>query len=188
VKRGSPKRKNQSKHTSRLYIAYGSNLNIEQMNRRCPDAKIIGISEVKDYQLMFRGSRLHAVATIEPAKGKSVPVLIWDLSKQDEAFLDIYEGWPNFYRKETMPVEMNGKQADAMIYLMNDGYSMGIPSLMYLNTILDGYESAGFDKAVLEEAVLLSIGHKPLDEAQEQQSKQALSEYPPENSMNMEWL
>jgi len=64
---------------------------------------------------------------------------------------------------------------------------MGIPSLMYLNTILDGYESAGFDKAVLEEAVLLSIRRKPLDEAQEQQSEQAPSEYPAENSMNMEW-
>jgi len=157
------------------------------MNRRCPGAKIVGTSEIKDYQLLFRGSRQSAVATVEPAEGKSVPVLIWDLTKRDEASLDIYEGWPNFYRKETMPVEMNGRQIDAMVYVMNDGYSMGIPSWNYLDTIIEGYETAGFDKSVLEEAVHLSIDRKPTDDMNRQLPGQEISEYPQDDGMKMDW-
>ena len=43
--------------TGRRYIAYGSNLNREQMALRCPDAKVVGIGEIKDYELLFRGNR-----------------------------------------------------------------------------------------------------------------------------------
>ena len=63
--------------TGRRYIAYGSNLNRAQMALRCPDAKVVGTGEIKDYELLFRGNRNGAVATVEPKKGESVPVLIW---------------------------------------------------------------------------------------------------------------
>ena len=45
------------KGKQRLYIAYGSNLNLEQMAFRCPTAKVVGKSELKDYELLFRGGR-----------------------------------------------------------------------------------------------------------------------------------
>ena len=54
------------KGKQRLYIAYGSNLNLEQMAFRCPTAKVVGKSELKDYELLFRGGRRGAVATVEP--------------------------------------------------------------------------------------------------------------------------
>lgn len=38
-----------------LYLAYGSNLNLEQMAYRCPTAKPVGQVVLKDYQLLFRG-------------------------------------------------------------------------------------------------------------------------------------
>ena len=50
----------------KLYIAYGSNLNLPQMAKRCPTAKVVGTSEIKDYALVFRGGGHGAVATIEP--------------------------------------------------------------------------------------------------------------------------
>ena len=37
------------------YIAYGSNLNLGQMARRCPTARVIGKGEIKDHELLFRG-------------------------------------------------------------------------------------------------------------------------------------
>ena len=37
-----------------LYIAYGSNINLEQMAYRCPHSKVVGTSEIKDYELEFR--------------------------------------------------------------------------------------------------------------------------------------
>lgn len=46
----------------RKYIAYGSNLNREQMAKRCPDAKVIGSGMLKDYELLFRGYTDAAVA------------------------------------------------------------------------------------------------------------------------------
>lgn len=147
-----------------LYIAYGSNLNLEQMSVRCPTAKVVGSSELKDYQLLFRGGRRSAVATVEPLKGASVPVLLWKLQDRDLKNLDRYEGYPSFYRKEILPVELKGKSASAMVYIMNAGHPFGTPSDYYLNAIMEGYRSASFDTEVLEQAVEKSAGL-----AQEQQ-------------------
>ena len=72
-----------------LYIAYGSNINLEQMAYRCPHSKVVGTSEIKDYELEFRG-----VATIVPNKGARVPVLIWELDERDLPTLNKYEGYP----------------------------------------------------------------------------------------------
>lgn len=140
-----------------LYIAYGSNLNLPQMSFRCPTAKVVGVSEIKGYELLFRGSRSSAVATVEPLAGSSVPVLLWKVRPKDELALDRYEGYPNFYRKELFPVELGGRSVNAMVYVMNDGHPLGAPSDYYLNTILEGYKSAGFDSDFLEQAVEKSI-------------------------------
>ncbi len=59
-----------------LYIAYGSNINLEQMAFRCPHSKVVRTSEIKGYELEFRG-----VATIVPKENASVPVLIWELDE-----------------------------------------------------------------------------------------------------------
>ena len=42
--------------SKRLYVAYGSNLNVEQMRLRCPSARIIGTAEINNYELLFKGS------------------------------------------------------------------------------------------------------------------------------------
>lgn len=70
-----------------LYIAYGSNINLEQMKYRCPHSKVVGMSEIKGYELEFRG-----VATIVPKENASVPVLIWELDDRDLPILNRYEG------------------------------------------------------------------------------------------------
>ncbi|MDI6877935.1 MAG: gamma-glutamylcyclotransferase [Desulfitobacteriaceae bacterium] len=140
-----------------LYIAYGSNLNLPQMAFRCPTAKVVGASELKDYELLFRGGQKSSVATVEPLKGSSVPVLLWKLKERDQQALDRYEGFPSFYHKEILDVELRGKIVPAMVYIMNDGHPFGSPSDYYLNTILEGYQSAGFDTEFLEQAVEKSI-------------------------------
>lgn len=140
-----------------LYIAYGSNLNFPQMAQRCPTAKLVGASEIRGYELLFRGARNGAVATVKPLRDSSVPVLLWNLKERDHQALDRYEGYPHFYRKEILPVELNGKSTSAMIYIMNDGHPLGAPSDYYLNTILDGYRTSGFDTDFLEQAVEKSI-------------------------------
>lgn len=153
-----------------LYIAYGSNLNLPQMAFRCPTAKVVGASEIKDYELLFRGGRRSSVATVEPLKGSSVPVLLWKLKERDLQALDRYEGYPSFYRKEVLDVELRGKTVSAMVYIMNDGHPFGSPSDYYLNTIMEGYQSAGFNTELLEQAVEKSI--RLAQEQQEQEPEQ----------------
>lgn len=136
-----------------LYIAYGSNLNLPQMAVRCPTAKVVGASELKDYELLFRGSPYQAVATVEPKEGSTVPVLLWKIREADELSLDHYEGYPSFYEKQTMEVELDGKPVSAMVYVMTPGRRFGIPSGYYADVIRQGYETAKFDTQILEDAI-----------------------------------
>jgi len=141
------------KRKERLYIAYGSNLNLLQMAFRCPTAEIAGKSELKGYELLFRGGRKGAVATVEPRDGGSVPVLLWKIREADEEALDRYEGYPHFYEKQMMEVELDGKPVSAMVYVMTPGHEFGIPSDYYVDVIREGYETAGFDLQILECAI-----------------------------------
>lgn len=98
----------------RLYIAYGSNINLEQMAHRCPNSKVVSTEMMQGYELEFRG-----VATIVPNEKSEVPVLIWEIDGRDEHSLDRYEGFPNLYRKELFDIEVNGEKKECMAYLMN---------------------------------------------------------------------
>jgi gamma-glutamylcyclotransferase (GGCT)/AIG2-like uncharacterized protein YtfP len=140
----------------KMYIAYGSNLNLKQMSYRCPYAVIAGAAALKNYRLLFRGRRSGAVATVEPCEGESVPVLLWKITPRDETALDIYEGYPNLYRKETLEVSLDGRKIKAMIYIMNEKYPVGVPNEGYYKTIAEGYQSSNFDVSVLDEAVRFS--------------------------------
>lgn len=138
---------------NKLYIAYGSNLNLPQMAERCPTAKVVGASELKDYALLFRGHGSNAVATIEPKEGASVPVMLWEIMPGDELSLDRYEGYPSFYDKEIMDLTLDGQSVSSMVYVMTPGHRLGYPSDYYFNTIAEGYKTAGFDTDILEQAV-----------------------------------
>lgn len=140
----------------RLYIAYGSNLNLPQMAWRCPTAKVVGTAMLPDHELLFRGNSVSAVATVEPREGASVPILLWDIRPADEKALDRYEGYPHLYEKETMTVTLDGREIEAMAYVMTPGHEPGLPSPQYHDVIAEGYRSAGFDLSVLEAAVLRS--------------------------------
>ena len=86
-------------HMKKFYLAYGSNLNVEQMQFRCPDARIVGIAEIPNYQLLFKGSKTGSYLTIEPKQGCTVPAAVWSVSERDELALDRYEGCPHFTTK-----------------------------------------------------------------------------------------
>ncbi|MDD2630163.1 MAG: gamma-glutamylcyclotransferase [Limnochordia bacterium] len=139
-----------------VYLAYGSNLNLEQMEYRCPTATVLGPAELTDYRLLFRGRNGGAVATIEKQEGERVPVLLWTITPDDEEALDRYEGHPYLYRKETVTVRFKGQWVSAMAYIMNDGRQIGAPSDYYYEVIRQGYMDAGFDVSVLDEAVRAS--------------------------------
>lgn len=148
--------------SKRYYIAYGSNLNIPQMRMRCPGARIIGTSVIEDYQLLFKGSKTGSYLTIEPMEGAEVPVVIWEVTENDEKALDRYEGYPNFYYKKEMTLDIKGirtkkvRRREAFVYIMHEERELGIPSWYYVNTCLDGYRAFGFDEKYLFDAIRIS--------------------------------
>jgi hypothetical protein len=57
----------------KLYIAYGSNMDTEQMEFRCPTAELLGKSEMDGWQLLFKGSYSGAYATVERPRAIRFP-------------------------------------------------------------------------------------------------------------------
>ena len=142
---------------TKLYAAYGSNLNHAQMRERCPDAKYLGASMLKNHNLIFCGQPDHGFATIETMEGKEVPIGLWEISARDEKSLDRYEGYPNFYHKTVLPSVLDGEELHAMVYIMDLAMPVGLPSTMYYNIVEKGYRDCGLDPAYLQAALRESM-------------------------------
>ncbi len=136
---------------SDLYVAYGSNINVKQMNERCLNPKLLGSANLEDFSLTFKG-KVKGVATIEEQKGSVVPTLIWKLDQLNESALDMYEGFPRAYRKENINFKLDGLDYEGIVYLNNSDNYM-TPANEYYGKILKGYEDAGFDINILNNAV-----------------------------------
>lgn len=144
-------------HNKKLYVAYGSNLNLRQMAMRCPTAKLVGTGVINGYTLQFKGMPNGAFATIAPKENAFVPVALWEITPRDERALDMYEGYPSHYFKQNIAVALPDKTVNAMVYLMNLNMQFGIPSQRYYDTIFEGYTQCGLDTDYLNKAVDDSI-------------------------------
>lgn len=133
-----------------LYIAYGSNMDMDQMAYRCPDAAYVDTVMLDGWRLMFKGSQSGNYATIEREEGCKVPALLWEVSKADERSLDRYEGFPHFYYKEYLDVPGYGK---AMVYIMYEERLLGMPTTHYWQVLHDAYVMFKFDETILDEAM-----------------------------------
>ncbi len=160
VKRQSEKSaKKPTSQKRRYYVAYGSNLNVAQMRYRCPGARVVGVSEIEDYQLMFKGSKTGSYLTIEPEKGAITPVAIWSVTEDDEKSLDRYEGYPAFYYKKEMVLPVKDMRTgkvrylNTFVYIMHESRPFGIPYEYYVQTCAVGYHQFDFDVDFLVDAV-----------------------------------
>ena len=85
-----------------------------------------------------------------------MPVLLWVITEQCEKTLDHYEGYPSFYIKQNISVEIdNGEDTiEAMFYVMDDKYcqKMQTPTEYYYGGIERGYTSNGMPVEELKTA------------------------------------
>ena len=135
-----------------LYFAYGSNINLDQMRYRCPDASVYGQAVLDNSDLRFRGS---GVATVEPREGACVYGLLWELTDKCEASLDRYEGYPRLYIKQTLEVRtFDGQRVPVMAYIMNPELHLkpSLPPRDYYLGIKAGYEQNGLPVGCLKYA------------------------------------
>ncbi|KIM39271.1 hypothetical protein M413DRAFT_447212 [Hebeloma cylindrosporum] len=159
-----------------VYFAYGSNLWLDQMGRRCPESKFIGIASLNDWKWIIN---IRGCATIIPSAGDIVYGFLFELSAQDVLNLNGFEG--NMYERQTIPVEpVNKKESppkdsvDSLVYVdierksesqprkeyiyrMNmaiaDGLREGIPSDYmdkYLRTFIPPSENEDFSDVTIK--------------------------------------
>ena len=135
----------------KLYFAYGSNINLDQMSYRCPAAQAVGPVTLEGYELLFRGS---GVATIGPKEGATVHGLLWQLTPDCERSLDHYEGYPYLYGKQPVTVkDKNGQEFTIMAYVMTERYlTPAVPPASYYQGILEGYRQNGLPVTALKKA------------------------------------
>ena len=150
-----------------FYLAYGSNLSLERMAKRCPDAQVAGTAQIPGYRLLFKKSGSGFYATIEQDANCCVPVLVYKISEFDEALLNRYEGYPKYYYKRyfQLPVKtlkggrMKGLK-HCMAYVLHEERLLGQPDMEYYRLLDDGYDRWGFDVEILDKGLSDSIGVK----------------------------
>lgn len=124
----------------RLYFAYGSNMDQDQMKKRCPDSKFLEVVYLEDYEFVYDDysiTRNGAVANIVPKEGSIVWGVLYSISKSDEQNLDRYEGYPTVYQKKEVIVKNEqGNSYKAFAYL-REPQKIDKPSEDYKNQIVN---------------------------------------------------
>lgn len=135
-----------------LYVAYGSNMNLEQMEYRCPNSYVVGNGKLNKWKLVFN---IHADVIYTDNKEDFVPVVVWNIADGDWDRLDMYEGFPSYYVKQIVDVILNnGEIEKAIVYVMAEKRK-GIcpPYYNYFKGIENGYIENGIDVECLYKAL-----------------------------------
>ena len=130
-----------------LYFAYGSNLNLFQMKRRCKDSVFLKKYELKGYKLNFRSK--YRAADIEKSKNSIVPGALFEISKSDEKKLDVYEDFPILYKK----LYFTYYNRTVMTYIMVNKTEFRYPTERYLNVVKQGYKDCKLNFDYLTKAL-----------------------------------
>lgn len=134
-----------------FYFAYGSNLNHQQMKKRCKDSIYIKNFFLKNYQLSFCAvNENYGAANIVKKSMSKVIGCVWRISVSDEKELDYYEDFPTKYTKDFFT--HNNKKV--MFYIMKKNHSYKLPIRKYVDIINQGYKDCGLDIKYLKKRLM----------------------------------
>ena len=134
---------------SSFYFAYGSNMNWQQMQSRCPSARFVAAALLPDHQLAFTrysSKRQCGVADAVPAKNRNVWGAVYEINASDLSALDRSEGFVqgrinNSYVRRECTVLQKGQSDrpfDVFIYFANPQPNPPLPNVAYKDLILSG--------------------------------------------------
>ena len=116
-----------------LHFAYGSNMSVPMMRRRCPAARLEGRALLPGYRVIITRE---GYASILSAPGACVHGVLWRLTPRDLAALNAYESLGSgLYSKLMLPVRKDGRRMAATLYVAR-ARSGGRPRPGYLDVIL----------------------------------------------------
>ncbi|HEY7168328.1 MAG TPA: gamma-glutamylcyclotransferase family protein [Candidatus Binatia bacterium] len=123
------------------YFAYGSNMNWEQMQRRCPSAEFVCVACLADYSFAIaRHSRLRncGTANIFPDAGSRVWGVVYYVAEQDLLILD---GFEDGYVREKIFVAGHAaghSEIESLVYIATKEEDVPLPNPEYKRLMLDG--------------------------------------------------
>jgi len=100
----------------KLYFGYGSNLWLDQMARRCPESKLVGLGILQGWKWIIND---RGYANVIRSPKDLVYGLVYEISLSDEASLDRAEGVPWAYIKETMEIELQSEDNEKKSAVQN---------------------------------------------------------------------
>jgi gamma-glutamylcyclotransferase (GGCT)/AIG2-like uncharacterized protein YtfP len=126
----------------------------EQMLERCPHSPAAGTGWLNGWRLTFGGEELGwdgALAMVVPDPDSQVFVALYDVSSQDHAKLDYWEGAEEgLYNKIKLRVSTLDGDVLAWVYIL-DAYEGGLPSARYIGLIAEAAQAAGAPNEYVED-------------------------------------
>jgi gamma-glutamylcyclotransferase (GGCT)/AIG2-like uncharacterized protein YtfP len=133
---------------STLYFAYGSNMDLSQMQRRAPEAIPLEPAVLRGYRFLINRA---GWATVVPVPGAIVRGLLWNVSDRAIAALDSYEGVDEgLYTRSSVEVERGSAVERAVIYLAADA-TPGTARRAYIDSIIAAARTIGAPEEYLAE-------------------------------------
>jgi len=149
------------------YFAYGSNLNLRDLELWCqrlgrPPALMVkaGVpAYLPDHEVVFdylSSSRKGGVLDLRPSVGRIVPGALFEATEEDLRTLDLKEGVPLIYhRVEKKVLLADGRELMARAYEVAPGYRLPAPvapAETYLRIVTEGLDAFGHDDRMLQAA------------------------------------
>jgi hypothetical protein len=102
----------------RLYFAFGANMDVAGMSRRCPTAQALGAARLDNHRFAI----VHpGFATVIAARGAAVHGVLWRLGTRDLCVLDAYENIASgLYGRVAKPVRLGARTLRAETYFVRD--------------------------------------------------------------------
>ena len=149
-----------SKTSETMYFAYGSNLSISQMDKRCRDNIALDIGRLNGYRWIISN---RGYANVIESENDYVLGRIYEINNTDEASLDEAEGVKlvnSGYDRTTLPIVVDGVSYDCLVYVDPINHE-GPPKDEYVNRINLGLADSEFPTEYVEKYIRPKI---PLSE------------------------
>jgi gamma-glutamylcyclotransferase len=152
---------------TRLYFAYGLNLNLAEMRKKCPSAQVLGPAKLPGYQLGFYGHSSvwdGATESVTSHPTNEVWGVLYQLSAAAWDTLDGYEdarfdGTGAYFHYPVEVEAANEAVIPATIYEKAVLREPQLPSSEYLSLICQGAKEQGLPENYI--ALLEDIASKP---------------------------
>jgi gamma-glutamylcyclotransferase (GGCT)/AIG2-like uncharacterized protein YtfP len=130
-----------------LYFAYGANMDVAAMAKRCPSSKPVGLARLPRHRWIISTD---GYANVVRDPRRVVHGMLWELALSDVPVLDRFEDVPRLYRKVNQPVISTSGIRRALVYV-GRASEAGRPRPGYVDDVVRAAEAVGLPAAYVAE-------------------------------------